>query len=182
MKILLSNTIKFKFILIFLTIFNYSFSQSENKIPFIKWECVTKSKGIVFGIAPNIKIAHEIIDDFELRNLRSKYAIDSKNVKFFKDYYEPTSNFKPFFTFQMLAEKNYKVFSIEDVVCLKTLSEKGFEEASYTYKLLRNCTKEFAENRIITISRYINFLIPDTSRDPSKKIKNEKISISLRKL
>ncbi|WP_010182529.1 hypothetical protein [Aquimarina agarilytica] len=127
----------------------------------LKWKVKTASGGMVFGISNDKTEANTILDDFQERNLDTKYDI-SKGHRIFTYATLPveSKHENPIDRFNNITKRGYKVLSAEDLKALSIIETKNFNAGVKYYVNARNADIKYATARFNDLQtnykKYIN--------------------------
>jgi len=135
----------------------------------VQWETKTISNGLVFGIAPSVAIAQNVVVDFEKRNRNTrKYAINLSNVRYVYTTYQIRQGEDSCLDFLHLSEKAYKVISKEDIEALNIYQNQGVNKAVSYLQKQKKTNLKYTHNRILSLVEFIPYRIAEGAK---KRIK-----------
>ncbi|WP_010521119.1 hypothetical protein [Aquimarina agarivorans] len=115
----------------------------------LKWQVETISGGLVFGISENKEKANQLLNDFQNRNLETKYDISGeKRIFTYATLPIENKHDNPIELFKDITKKGYKVISAEDIKALSIIEKKNFKAGVDYYINARNADKDY------TIARF----------------------------
>ena len=111
-------------ILVLCSISLCAYSQNKKSIPFYKWEGYSKQGHCIFGIANSKEDAQLVIDDFNVRNAKTKYKM------VFQMFKKSVTDDPDFVTkFYTIYPKKYQVLRIKDLAASHIYTSLGAKKA-----------------------------------------------------